>query len=244
MKKIICYFIFISITFTTFAQQMVVQKTDGSNLKVELNTIESINFIIPCPGTPTVDYGGKIYNTVLIGDQCWLKENLNVGTMIPGSQNPNPTNSTIEKWCYNNSEDSCTIYGGLYRWNEAMQNAQTLGAQGICPNGWHIPTSDEYQVLATYVDNKSNSLKAIGEGIGPDGVGTNTRGFTGLLAGGKWYDNSGFIAYDGWGSFWISQVGYSSIYAYSFRVENNNNTTFISNGSRNEWGFSVRCIKD
>lgn len=240
----LCFLLITVSTFATYPQQMVIQKTDGSNSKVDLNTIESIRFIIPCPGTPTVDYNGKTYNTVLIGNQCWFKENLNVGTMILGSQNPNPLNGTIEKWCYNNSEDSCTIYGGLYRWNEAMQNSQTIGAQGICPAGWHIPTVDEYQTLATYVENRSNSLKAVGEGISPNGEGTNTSGFSGLLAGGKWYDNSGFIAYDSWGNFWISQVGYSSIYAYSFRVEYDNNTTFISDGSRNEWGFSVRCIKD
>jgi uncharacterized protein (TIGR02145 family) len=242
MKKIFYYILLAVFTFTTYPQKMVVQKTDGSNLFIDLNTIDMVNFIVSCPGTPTVIYGGKTYNTLAIGSQCWFKENLNIGTRRDGGVNQS-NNGIIEKWCYDNSEDSCTKYGGLYHWNEAMQYSETIGAQGICPIGWHIPTVAEYQTLATNVDNESNSLKLIGQGTGA-GMGTDVTGFSGLLAGGKWYDNSGFVAKEGWGSFWISQVGYSSIYSYSMRLENNNNTIFITDGSREEWGFSVRCIKD
>lgn len=242
MKKTFYIIIFTSISIATFSQQMVVQKTDGSNLFIDLNTIDMVNFIVPCPGIPTVDYGGKTYNTIAIGTQCWLKENLNIGTRRDGGVGQ-LNNGTIEKWCYDNSEDSCTKFGGLYHWNEAMQYSETVGAKGICPIGWHIPTVAEYQTLATNVDNESNSLKAIGQGTG-SGMGTDVTGFSGLLAGGKWYDNSGFIAKDGWGNFWISQVGYSSIYSYTMRFENNNNTIFIESGTREEWGLSVRCIKD
>ena len=60
----------------------------------------------PCPGTPTVTYAGKTYNTVQIGNQCWLKENLDVGTMIQGSQNQT-NNSMIEKFCYDNNPNNC-----------------------------------------------------------------------------------------------------------------------------------------
>lgn len=52
----------------------------------------------PCPEIPTVTYEGKIYNTVKIENQCWIKENLNVGTMINGNQNQS-NNGTIEKYC-------------------------------------------------------------------------------------------------------------------------------------------------
>jgi uncharacterized protein (TIGR02145 family) len=77
----------------------------------------------PCPGTPTVEYAGKTYNTVQIGSQCWLKENLDVGTMIPGSLEQK-NNGTIEKYCYNDSIENCTTYGGLYQWAEAMEYAK------------------------------------------------------------------------------------------------------------------------
>jgi hypothetical protein len=74
---------------------------------------------IPCPGTPTVTYEGQVYNTIQIFSQCWFKENLNAGTMIPGTQGM-INNSVIEKYCYNNELDSCAKYGGLYQWDEIM----------------------------------------------------------------------------------------------------------------------------
>ena len=54
---------------------------------------------IPCPGTPTVEYEGQIYNTIQIFSQCWLKENLNVGTMIQGGVGMSD-NGLVEKYCY------------------------------------------------------------------------------------------------------------------------------------------------
>src|SRR5665647_231898 len=111
----------------------------------------------PCPGTPTVTYSGKTYNTVQIGNQCWLKENLDVGTMIDSLANPG-NNGIIEKYCYGNNPANCTTYGGLYQWNEAMQYVTTAGAKGICPTGWHIPDTSEFQILGTTVNN-GNELK-------------------------------------------------------------------------------------
>src|ERR1035437_2197706 len=102
----------------------------------------------PCSGIPTVDYAGKTYNTVSIGDQCWLKENLDVGTMINGIDT-SKNNGIIEKYCYNNDTTNCTTYGALYQWDEAMQYVTTSGAQGICPTGWHIPDSAEFTALST-----------------------------------------------------------------------------------------------
>jgi len=67
---------------------------------------------IPCPGTPTVEYEGQLYNTIQIFSQCWLKENLNVGTML-NVYLDQTNNSIIENYCNNNKLDSCTKYGGL-----------------------------------------------------------------------------------------------------------------------------------
>ena len=108
---------------------------------------------IPCPGTPSVTIGGQVYHTVQIFSQCWFNENLNVGNMIPGTQEMS-NNNVIEKYCYNNKEDSCTKYGGLYRWDELMQYSTTSGIQGICPNGWHVPTVEEWKLLEGAVDSQ------------------------------------------------------------------------------------------
>ena len=64
-----------------------------------------------------------------------------MGTMINGISNQT-NNDTLEKYCYNDDTANCSIYGGLYQWNEAMQYVTTSGAQGICPTGWHIPTTE------------------------------------------------------------------------------------------------------
>ncbi len=97
-----------------------------------------------------VYYENDFYPTVLIGEQCWLTKNLNIGTMISGASNQ-ANNSIIEKYCYNNDESNCDIYGGLYQWNEAMQYVGDEGAQGICPDGWKIPTNDDFFSLTDYL---------------------------------------------------------------------------------------------
>jgi uncharacterized protein (TIGR02145 family) len=106
---------------------------------------------IPCSGSPVVEYGGQVYHTVQIFNQCWLKENLNIGTMI-SAQGAQTDNGVIEKYCYNNDEEKCEEYGGLYRWQEMMQYGSITGSQGICPPGWHVPVDEEWKVLEGAAD--------------------------------------------------------------------------------------------
>ena len=94
------------------------------------------------------------------GSQIWMAANMNVGTRIDGTSEQN-NNSVVEKYCYNDVEANCDIYGGLYQWAEAMQIDYTYnttdyptdytcdpcgssGRQGICPSGYHIPTDLEW----------------------------------------------------------------------------------------------------
>ncbi len=193
-------------------------------------------------GRNTLIYEGKTYHTVKIGSQCWLKENLNVGTMIIGSYNQT-NNGTIEKYCYNNSEDSCDKYGGLYQWDEAMKYSTTEGARGICPEGWHIPTYEELQTLATAVNQDGNALKEIGQGDFT-GVGTNTSGFSALLAGSRDFDGS-FKWLNQLSFFWISKefMGYFGLEASFIQIYGNDNGIGFG-GKRQDIGFSVRCVKD
>lgn len=136
-----------------------------------------------CPGVPDVVYAGKTYHTVQIADQCWLKENLNVGVIIADSTSKAKNNGIIEKRCYNNDSLNCEKYGGLYEWREVINYASytTGGVRGICPEGWHVPTLTEITSLADKVGN-SNYLKAVGEGAGM-GAGTDYSGFSLLLGG-------------------------------------------------------------
>lgn len=184
-------------------------------------------------------YAGKVYNTVTIGSQVWLKENLNVGTRINGSQEQ-INNSTTEKYCFNDSESNCDSYGGIYQWDEAMEYLSTAGTKGICPTGWHIPTKVEFETLKSEVGNNGNALKEIGEGTG-GGAGTNTSGFSALLAGHR-LDNGTFSAFGEVAHFWSSSKS-SDIYRYSFHMNNFDSIIYFGTLGKN-YGFYVRCIKD
>lgn len=93
----------------------------------------------------SLTYGTQNYGTVLVGNRCWMSENLNIGTKIVGMASSN--NAILEKYCYDDLTSNCTIYGALYRWDEMMQYTTDEGAQGICPTGWHIPTDDEFKAM-------------------------------------------------------------------------------------------------
>lgn len=187
--------------------------------------------------TATVTYAGKVYHTVKIGNQTWLKENLDVGVMIQGTANPS-NNGTIEKYCYNNDAANCSKYGGLYQWNEAMAYDTANGARGICPTGWHLPTKVEFDTLAAVNRNDSNRLIALGQGTG-DGVGTNSSGFSALFAGYRSTDGS-LITLGSSTVFWSSTEDRGT-YAYGFALWDYSSSTSYD---RKEFGSSIRCIKN
>ncbi len=213
---------------------------------------------IPCQGTPTVDYEGQVYNTIQIFSQCWLKENLNVGTMIPVSQEMTD-NSILEKYCYDNEPDSCTKYGGLYQWNEMMQYITQQGTQGICPPGWHIPTDGEWKVLEGAVDSQykigdpewdlsaedrgfdaSTNLKTT-SGWQEEGNGSDLFGFS-CLPGGISHSNGFFALIGNFGYFWTSTEA-EELRAWRRNLVGENPWIERFDGSK-ESGYNVRCLKD
>jgi uncharacterized protein (TIGR02145 family) len=193
----------------------------------------------PCPGTPTVEYAGKVYNTVQIGTQCWLRENLDVGTMVLGSQEQT-ANDTIEKYCYDDNPVNCAMYGGLYQWSEAMQYDTTPGTRGICPSGWHLPALSEFETLSVTVGANGNALKAIGQGTG-GGAGTDASGFSALLAGcrlGNWSFSYLSLHAEVWSST-RSQADIAQGLSLDF-----DNADVTLGQDYVSLGFSIRCIKD
>ena len=209
----------------------------------------------PCPGIPTVTYEGQVYNTVLIGEQCWLKENLNVGTLINGTEEMTD-NGIIEKYCYDNNVANCDEYGGLYQWNEIMQYTTTPGVQGICPSGWHIPTDDEIKILEGNVDSQypvgdpiwnnwgfrgydaGLNLKST-NGWYDTGNGTDAYGFTALPGG--YHGGDGYFYFiELSASFWSSTENnsYSSLY----RILSYDNTKVFRGNNTKSYGWSVRCL--
>lgn len=193
-----------------------------------------------CPGLPTITYSGRIYHTVQIGNQCWLKENLDVGTMIPGIQTQT-NNNIIEKFCYNNDTTMCKIYGGLYQWDEVMQyGTGGSNVQGICPTGWHIPDTTEFNNLSLAVNNSGNALKALAQGSGSSS-GTDASGFSALLSGYRGIAAGFFGDLGLYTNFWSSIEKSAKIGVMWLGYDSQ---TVNQSYSGKQTGFSLRCIKD
>jgi uncharacterized protein (TIGR02145 family) len=187
---------------------------------------------------------GKSYATVQIGNQCWMAENLNIGTIVNSSSNQT-NNNEIEKYCFDNSEPYCDIYGGLYQWDEMMQYLTIQGVQGICPGGWHLPTDAEWTALTTYLGGESvagGKMKETGTSHwnSPNYGATNSSGFTALPGGyrftngaifdkgynGHWWSSSQSDASNAW--YRYLSTSYAQVYRFSNNILQ---------------GFAVRCLK-
>jgi len=193
---------------------------------------------IPCPGAETVtDADGNVYNTVLINGKCWMKENLNVGSMINSSM-AQTDNGTIEKYCFADDEFNCNLFGGLYQWRELMDYATSEQNQGICPDGWHIPTNDEITSLKNFVNEESDALVAMGQST----TSTNGTGFTGLLNGYKSYIPDEFTEFFRYLKIWSTKQHPSGNSSIDFTLDKNNSAfTELTN---HQAAVSVRCVKD
>lgn len=223
--------------------------------------VDSVGAAIVCGQDIYDSRDGQTYGTVLIGSQCWMSENLNIGTKI-NSSGPGylqTDNGVIEKYCYDNATNFCDVYGGLYEWGEMMQYATTEGVQGICPAGWHIPTDDEWKILEGTVDSQygvgdpewdgqnwrgfdaGNNLKST-SGWGSSGNGTDLYGFSALPAGHRKGNPGDFQFLGGATDLWTS-------------TEFDGSTALLRSlwGSMDEvdrpsqsksYGYSVRCLKD
>jgi uncharacterized protein (TIGR02145 family) len=208
---------------------------------------------IPCPDVPTVTYEGQTYNTIQIGDQCWFRENLNVGTMgtaFPAG-NEQLDNNIKEKWCYDDNPSNCETYGGLYQWNEMMQYNSQEGSQGICPTGWHIPTDEEWCILTQFLDPTVNCSAGwsgtdvsykLRSTTGWSLVnGTNESGFTALPAGILYITTWDFSYLTTQADFWTSTKTSNSFAWHRVMGGSGNIGRFDPYMGH---GNSVRCLKD
>jgi uncharacterized protein (TIGR02145 family) len=208
----------------------------------------------------TDDRDGNTYKWVRIGDQDWMAENLNFGTRINGSSSQT-NNGIIEKYCYDDLDANCNLYGGLYQWNEMMGYSTASGIQGICPEGWHLPTDTDWTVLANYVSslpeylcnsdatfiakalaaktnwNSSSITCAVGNNLSTN----NATGFSALPVGYR-ATNGSFSTIGSNGPLWSSTQS-SATNAWYRDVYYANPSLYRSNPTKG-YGFSVRCLKD
>ncbi|WP_407441936.1 fibrobacter succinogenes major paralogous domain-containing protein, partial [Fibrobacter sp.] len=192
----------------------------------------------------------QVYKTVKIGDQVWMAENLNY------SVNPDE-----QSWCGGGSgetEGDCSVYGRLYTWAAAVGksedkcgyektcNLPSGKIRGVCPDGWHLPSNDEWSVLINAVSNTTSAgrkLKANSDlWESEDGISNeDSFGFSVLPAGIR--DKSGVFTDAGnIASFWSSSEANSFFATKRDFYYNEDNVT--SGDIQKNLGFSVRCLKD
>ena len=179
-------------------------------------------------------------NWLAIGTQVWAKANLNVGTRIAGAS-AQTNNSTLEKYCYGDTDANCTTYGGLYQWDEAMQYVTTAGAQGVCPAGSHIPTDAEYKTLEMQLGMSQATADTTGWRGTTEGTQLKSGGTSGLnvpLAGYRSTDGSfGNLSSNAY--LWSSSESSTSAWT---RDLNSGFATVNRTTCDKGYGFSVRCL--
>lgn len=194
------------------------------------------------------DYDGNAYDTVIIGTQVWLKQNLKTTHYLNGEMIPNITDS--HTWsgfnngarCYYNNDSTVyhNLYGALYNWYAAISSKQ------VCPLGWHVPTHSDWIVLEDYLGGAANAGGMMKESgtlhwSSPNTDATNSSRFTGLPAGmrgmsdeyellgenGLWWTSSSFNASMAWSRYlWYLYAGVDA------------------NPTPKKLGLSIRCLRD
>ncbi|MFC2086160.1 FISUMP domain-containing protein [Bacteroidota bacterium] len=206
------------------------------------------------------DYDGNNYYTTQIGNQIWMAENLKTSHYADGTAIPMIENNSIwaslnyddKAYCYyGNSPSNGVTYGVLYTWAAAMngKNSSSLNPsdiQGVCPNGWHLPSNAEWTVLINFLGGPSDAGRKMQE-AGIDYWGsanihaTNASGFTALPGGCRYY--YGEFYYIGSNAFFSSTTEYESTNIWVCRL-GLYGSSVQQNSHPKKGGFSVRCLTD
>jgi uncharacterized protein (TIGR02145 family) len=199
-----------------------------------------------------IDIDGNKYNTIGIGTQIWMQENLKVTHLADGSkitlleQNTDwlNRNLNIAAYCWydNDSINNKTTYGGLY-------NFFTVETGLICPTGWHVPSQAEWKTLVDYLGGKEVAGGKLKDYIGnywtsPNHCIENNFRFVGL-PGGYRTSRTGLFNGKGYGgSWWENRISKEdSLMALKLSVTNSEHMVYESYFLKNE-GASIRCVKD
>ena len=235
--------------------------TYGEQISFEFNN---------CGNFTITDRDGNTYNTVLIGTQCWMKQNLKTTKYADGTSisQGSETSTTTAYWYYpNNGSSNKATYGLLYNWKAVMRNSSTSsanpsGVQGICPTGWHVPSDAEWKQMEMAVgmsqsdaDNMGYRGNIAARLCGNTGwtssstanaagntsaTGRNSSGFSALPAG-TYHDGYGSFAYN---AFFWSATESSSTSAFGRGLGYDKAGVGRGNNYTKNNGYSVRCVRD
>lgn len=236
------------------------------------------------PSTATVirnavkDKDGNKYDAVRIGDQVWMASNLKTTHYADGTEIPLHSNNNthdIERYYPDNNEYSVETYGYLYSLKavlngQSYSDANPSGVQGICPNGWHVPSRAEWEQLEQYVRanliyvhdsitlpkalSSDKGVWRLSKCVGSPGFQqstNNTTGFSAVPAGCYVYRNE-VHDYNGFGTYafyWSSSSPHDLLYEdddedlYDFHLYYEDEFTVFFYTS-NQAALSVRCLRD
>jgi len=226
-----------------------------AQLKLLKNTIYS--------GGPVNDIDGNNYNTVKIGTQVWMAENLKATRYSNGDTIGTTASAIIDisyeslpeyQWAFNGNVSNVVTYGRLYTWFAITDSRK------ICPTDWHIPSNTEWTTLTDYLTNNDYGYQGSGSDIaksmaaisgwktftdagtiGNDEGSNNSSGFTALPGGYRF--EGGLFNYIGESGFWWSADEYNAGDANYWRMYNNSSEVSNFHNYKKD-GFSVRCLKD
>ncbi len=228
---------------------------------------------MPCFGTPTItDIDGNTYNTVQIGGQCWMRENLRTTRYADGTVvllGADTSSTTAYRYNPSFDADNVSTYGYHYNWKAVMRNsfssnANPSGVQGICPDGWHVPSRTEWVELTTYLsgnvayycEDSSNIAKSLSStlhwvnstntcAVGNNRNLNNTTGF-GALPAGCYVGNNPAGLGPGLGfasNILCTTESYNDHVWWCYIYYGNANVSLPPNGEKSH-GYSVRCLRD
>jgi uncharacterized protein (TIGR02145 family) len=205
------------------------------------------------------DIDGNLYNTLTIGAQIWIAENLKttrysngdlIGTTDPPTLNTGIENNPKYQWAYNGDENNAAVFGRLYTWFTVTDS------RNICPTGWRVPDDSDWHTLILSLDNGASlsifesttagsKLKETGtvNWLSPNSGATNESGFTALPGGYRY--NNGVFYYLGSSSIWWSSTGDpgNDGNAWKRTLTNGNSGVGRDTGCKYD-GYSVRCLRN
>lgn len=191
---------------------------------------EALETQVPDPGISSVvnvgsvtDIDSNTYPALQIGEQVWMGSNL--------LTTHGPDGSPLESYCYEDLEENCQVYGRLYTMAAALGGQQGEGAQGICPDGWHVPSMDEWKVLIDHLGGQASAGRALKD---PEGMGLQPSG---------WFDFTGEYRGLGGAYFLRSSTAPNSSYAYIWMLEAG--TDAAERGDLHpDDAIPLRCVRD
>ena len=227
-----------------------------------------MSFATPAPfhcGIDTlIDVDGNRYNTLQLGNQCWMKENLRTTRYADGTLIPQAFATALDGAYWHLTYDTATLYGLLYSWPAVVRDPSSAGSQtivqGICPTGWHVPSVNECYQLSNYVgsqsqytcnNNQSYVAKALAStkgwytisttcAVGNDPSSNNATGFGAMPAGCFHVHNCFYDLYCG-AYFWTTDCYSGQSYIMSLTM----GSAYVNMYWRDRNNaYSVRCLLD